>query len=231
MGHEGRVVQQRESEQGGAVPRAPQLDHALFAARRQQPQLLVVDERVDSGGLRLEGSHELASLQVEPVYFGGGAGGEQLGGVRVVGEVAAGAGDARFVVEAVLRVQLDVAVLAEHGQLGVIVAQRHQLHGGRVGASLALETQLGGLEDLERGRVGADGVDVAPVAGGLEALRVARELEVLDQLDAVAVVLQLLELGPTVLRLLQELQHRLARRQVVHLHALHLGHSHLFINE
>lgn len=133
-------------------------------------------------------------------------------------------GNPGFVVGAVLRVEVDGAIVLRHHYLAVVLGENLELDHLAVHSPQALQRQLRSVVDLDLRGVDAGSHDVALVARDFYLVGGDLELEVLDEFDPPAVLLVVAQRLAVFLRLGQELRVGLSRRHVVGLHPVDLGH-------
>jgi len=185
--------------QGGAAllrPRVPGLHGALFRAREQEMVLGIHFAGVQAAAIRFKGLKELATLQVKPVNILAHAHNEHVATGLVVLHVPPESRNPQPVVPPVGRMDLHVSVALQEHHLAVVLADHFK--GGHLGVEAALEFdgQVGHLEALDAGLVGAGGQDVLLVGAHPDAGAHAGHFKVLDELDLAPGVHLLLQLRP-----------------------------------
>ena len=109
--------------------------------------------------------------------------------MRLVHDVSAKLRNSNLEVPSILSMELDVAIIAEECQLGVVVAKHYHLDDLRIDSPLHLHRQVTSLKNLHSWRVHARRHNIVLVFGNTNPLGGAPEIQVLDQVNPVAVLL------------------------------------------
>lgn len=169
--------------EAGAGARVKTLDDAVLAADSQHPVRRRAREHVHRRAAGEEGLTEAPLVQAEAPHLGASAGAKQIAGGGLVLQVATKGWDARLKVHTVLRVQLECAIDAQHGDLAIVVRQDLKLHELCIDMPLHLHRELAELVDAELRRIAASSHEIFAVRREAHALARAREVEVLQYLN------------------------------------------------
>ena len=135
--------------------------------------------------------------------------------MRVVAHVSAKFGKSELEVTTVLRVQLNVSVSTQQSKLAVVVRKYLKLYDIRIDASFYLHGEFSRVVNFQTSWVNTTCHDKVLVIGDSESLAANGEVHILNQVDSVAILIQVLELDISLFGFLHVLRQGFPRREVV----------------